>query len=75
MPFTAIPSFEKLVTTKEAVDQFCLDCGIDDEQEREYVVQLADTLFDLGETSVERLLAGLRHAMGPDRCIGEQPKC
>ena len=65
MPSTAIPTFEKLAITKEAVSRYCADCGIADEQEREYVVQLADSLFGLGDTSLDRLLAGLEAALGP----------
>jgi hypothetical protein len=62
-----IPTFEKLAITQEAVDQYCLDCGIDDEREREYVAQLASSPFDIGETSVQKLVAGLQYTMGPAR--------
>jgi hypothetical protein len=62
-----IPTLEKLAITQEAVDQYCLDYGIDDEREREYVAQLACSLFDIGETSVEKLLAGLQYTMGRAR--------
>jgi hypothetical protein len=62
-----MPTFEKLEITKQAVDQYCLDCGIDDEHEREYVAQLASSLFDIGETSVKKLVAELRYAIGPAR--------
>jgi hypothetical protein len=49
MPSTHL-TFEKLAITTEAVNQYCADCGISDEHERAYVVQLADSLFDMGET-------------------------
>jgi hypothetical protein len=62
-----VPTFERLAITQEAVDQYCRDCAIDDADEREYVVQLASSLFDLGETSVEKLLAGLQYTVGPAR--------
>ena len=62
-----IPTFEKLAITKQAVDQYCRDCGIDDEHEREFVAQLASSLFDIGETSVENLIAELQYTIGPAR--------
>ena len=40
---------------------------IDDYREREYVAQLAGSLFDIGETSVEKLLVGLQYTLGPAR--------
>jgi hypothetical protein len=67
MPSTQIPTFEKLAITTEAVNQYCADRGISDERERQYVVQLADSLFDMGETSLKQLLAGLEAAIGPTR--------
>jgi hypothetical protein len=62
-----VPTYEKLAITKEAVDQYCRDCGIDDADEREYVAHLANSLFDIGETSVEKLLAALEYTIGPAR--------
>ena len=60
------PSERTLIVT-QAVEQYCLDCGIVDGQERAYVTKLGNSLFDLGTTSLDGLLAGLADAMGPPR--------
>ena len=51
------PSQRTIIVT-QAVEQYCLDCGIVDGQERAYVTELGNSLFDLGTTSLDGLLAG-----------------
>lgn len=63
MAFTASP--QQLRILKEAVDEYCRDCGITDNDERLYVAELAGSLFDVGATSRIDLRRGLEAAMGP----------
>jgi hypothetical protein len=63
MPFIASP--QQLRILKQAVDDYCRDCGIVDGQERLYVAELVSSLFDLGAVSLNDLRRGLEEAMGP----------
>ena len=54
----------RLLLVIQAVEQYCLDSEIVDAQERQYVTHLVNSLFDLGVTSLDGLLAGLADAMG-----------
>ena len=65
MPFSASPS--QLATLKQAVDDYCRDCGITDADERLYVAELASSLFDLGAISMHDLRRGLEEAIGKPR--------
>ena len=65
MPSNA--SSEQLGTLRQVVEQYCYDCGIDDEQERNYVAELVDALFNLGATDPNDLRRGLEDAIGPCR--------
>jgi hypothetical protein len=60
------PSQRTIIVT-QAVEQYCLDGGIVDGQEQEYVTELGNSLFDLGTTSLDGLLAGLADAIGSPR--------
>jgi hypothetical protein len=66
MPFIASP--QQLIILKQAVDDYCRDCGIVVGQERLYVAELVSSLFDLGAISLNDLRRGLEEAMGP--CSG-----
>lgn len=63
MPFIASP--QQLKILKQAIDDYCSDCGIVDGQERLYVAELVSSLFDLGAISLNDLRRGLEDTMGP----------
>jgi hypothetical protein len=65
MAFTANPQQLKLL--RQAVDDYCRDCGILDADERLYVAELATSLFDLGAISQHDLRRGLDDAIGMSR--------
>jgi hypothetical protein len=65
MPFVASP--RQLRILKQAVDDYCRDCGITDSEERLYVADLASSLFDVGAVSAGNLRRGLETAMGKPR--------
>ena len=67
MPFTANPNPRRPAIMSEAVEQYCSDCGIVDEQEREYVAEMVNSLFDLGVETQADLRGRLEEAMGPAR--------
>jgi hypothetical protein len=52
---------------KQAVDEYCRDCGITNVDERLYVAELASSLFDLGAVTAGDLRRGLETAMGRPR--------
>ena len=62
MAFIASP--QQLKILKQAVDDYCRDCGIVDAEERLYVADLASSLFDLGARNAYDLRRGLEGAMG-----------
>jgi hypothetical protein len=62
MAFIATPQQLKLL--RQAVDDYCRDCGILDADERLYVAELATSLFELGAISQHDLRRGLDDAMG-----------
>ena len=64
MPFAGIINPDQLKILRQAVDQYCCDCYIVDEQEQQYVGHLAKTLFDLGEATLNDLLTELERAIG-----------
>lgn len=47
-----------------AVEQYCDDCGIVEIQERGYVTEIVNSLFDLGTIRPEALRQGLEDVMG-----------
>jgi len=61
--FTATPQQLKLL--RQAVDDYCRDCGVFDGDERLYIAELATSLFELGAISLHDLRRGLDDAMGP----------
>jgi hypothetical protein len=63
MPFTA--NSQQLKILKQAVDDYCRDCGIVDGDERLYVADLVSSLFDIGAITSGQLRRGLEAAMGP----------
>jgi hypothetical protein len=65
MPFTANP--QQLKILKQAVDDYCRDCGVVDGNERLYVAELVSSLFDTGSVSLRDLRRGLENAMGKSR--------
>lgn len=65
MAFTATP--QQLKMLKQAVDDYCRDCGIVDSEERLYVAELVSSLYDLGAISMNDLRRGLEAAMGRPR--------
>lgn len=65
MSFTATP--QQLKILKQAVDDYCRDCGIVDGQERLYVAEVVSSLFDHGAISLNDLRRGLEDAMEPRR--------
>ncbi len=65
MPFTA--SLHQLQLIRQAVDDYCRDCGIVDKEERLYVAELASSLFDLGAITAYDLRRGLEDSMGDCR--------
>ena len=65
MARTASP--EQLEILRQAVDDYCHDCGIIDRHEKEYVAELASSLFDLGAFTLSDLRRGLEDAIGPCR--------
>jgi hypothetical protein len=67
MPFTATP--QQLKILKQAVDDYCLDCGIVDGDERLYVADLVSSLFDVGAISSGQIRRGREAAMGPRRSL------
>lgn len=67
MPFTGIIDLDQLKILRSAVDQYCHDSAIVDDQERENVARLVRTLFDLGATRIEDLMVGLERARGIGR--------
>lgn len=66
MPFTI--SAQQLKLLKKAIDDYCRDCGISDNDEQLYVADLATSLFALGAISQHDLRRGLESAIGP--CAG-----
>ncbi len=62
MAFTEKTQQQKLLT--QAVDEYCQDCGIEDGDERLYVIELVSALFDLGALSISDLRSGLETAIG-----------
>ncbi len=65
MPFTATAKQMELL--RQAVDEYCNDCGIVDGDERLYVAEVAGSLFNLGAISLGDLRRGLEDAIGPCR--------
>jgi hypothetical protein len=65
MPFTA--TSQQLKVLKQAVNDYCRDCGIVDGDERLYVAELVSSLFDTGFVSLRDLRRGLESAMGKPR--------
>jgi hypothetical protein len=63
MPFTANP--QQLETLRQAVESYCIDCGIIDEEERLYIAELVSALYDVGALDPTRLREGLDAAIGP----------
>lgn len=63
MPFTATP--QQLKILKQAVNDYCCDCGIVDGDERMYVAELVSSLLEVGAVSLSDLRRGLETAMGP----------
>jgi hypothetical protein len=64
--FTASPQ-QQLKILRQAVDDYCRDCGIVDAEERLYVAELASSLFDIGAISPHDLRRGLEVAIGQAR--------
>lgn len=62
MPFTATPQQIKIL--RQAIDDYCRDCGIVDAEQRLYVAELASSLFNLGARDAYALRRGLEEAMG-----------
>lgn len=71
MPFSGFPNQEQLSILKQAREQYCRDCGIVSEQDREHVGLLVMSLFETGVTSLDGLMAGLHVALGGD--LRQQP--
>ena len=65
MPFTA--TTQQLKILKQAVDDYCRDCGIVDGDERLYVAELVSSLFGVGAVGLTDLRRGLEAAIGPRR--------
>jgi hypothetical protein len=65
VPFTA--TSQQLKILKQAVDDYCRDCGIVDGDERLYVAELVSSLFGVGAVGLSDLRRGLEAAMGPCR--------
>jgi hypothetical protein len=61
MAFIASP--QQLKIPKQAVDDYCRDCGIVDAEERLYVAELASSLFDLGARTAYDIRRGLEDGM------------
>lgn len=59
MPFTGIADPEQLSIIRQALDEYCLTCGISDEQGRDDAAWLVMLLFSNGANSLEELRAGL----------------
>jgi hypothetical protein len=62
MAFIASP--QQLKILKQAVDDYCRDCGIFDAEKRLYVAELASSLFDLGARTAYDIRRGLEDAVG-----------
>ncbi len=58
-------TLKQLETIKQAVVDYCRECGIDDTNERLYVADLALSLLDLGTISIYDMRRGLDEAIGP----------
>jgi hypothetical protein len=65
MPFTANP--QQLKILKQAVNDYCLDCGIVDADQRLYVAELVSALFNVGAVDQSGLRRGLEAALGKPR--------
>lgn len=65
MAFTASPSQLKIL--EQAVDEYCRDCSIVDDDERLYVAELVSSLFETGAANLNDLRRGLEAAMGKPR--------
>lgn len=63
MPFTATP--QQLQMLRDAVDAYCFDCGITEDDERLYIAELVSSLFDLGALDLGHIRQGLDEAIGP----------
>jgi hypothetical protein len=61
--FSATP--QQLETLHQAVESYCLDCGITDESERLYIAEMVIALFELGLLDPDHLREGLDAAIGP----------
>lgn len=63
MAFTA--SSEQLEMLRQAVESYCIDCGILDEEERLYIAELVGSLYQLGALDLHDIRQGLDDAIGP----------
>jgi hypothetical protein len=61
--FTATP--QQLEILRRAIDAYCTDCGIADNNERLYIAELVVSLFDLGVLNLHDIRCGLDDAIGP----------
>lgn len=65
MVFIATP--QQLQFLRQAIDDYCRDCGVVDRDERLYVAELATSLLELGAINRQDLRRGLDDAIGPCR--------
>ena len=65
MAFTANPP--QLALLKQAVEDYCRDCGILDCDERLRVAEVASQLLERGIVTLGELQRGLERAIGPCR--------
>lgn len=65
MPFIATP--QQLEFLRQAVDEYCRDCGLTDGDDRLLVAEMASALFDVGVMTLVDLRRGLERAMGSCR--------
>jgi len=63
MPFSTIANPEDLISLTTALDRYCRECGIVNEQERQYAGHLLISLFASGVRDPIKLVAGLYAAL------------
>lgn len=64
MPFTGIADQKDIEIMMEALDAYCSELGIADEDSRSFTAQRIAALFFAGVTTVEEILTALRSTDG-----------
>lgn len=70
MPFTGIADQKDIEIMMEALDSYCRERGIVDEDSRSFTAQRIASLFFAGVSTVEEIMAALRSTDGRGGGVG-----